>query len=189
VTTALPRVLLVASLALFATLGACSKDNGGSDAGAGDDLSANPGSDGGLTDLSTDDTLVVEPDAGGTVPTSDAGVKAVGCGSMPCDTTSNICCLTFGSATCEPAASCTMGVTRACDGPEDCPAGMATCCVKGLGATSCVANCNPGVTACHSKADCPAPGSATRVAACCPISMTLHTCLNLPKGAVPGNCN
>jgi hypothetical protein len=190
VTTALPRVLLAATFLLLAGVGACHNDSSGTgDAGTGDGLSASPGSDGGDVDLSTDDTLVVEPDAGGTVPTMDGGVKQIGCGGMPCDTTTNICCLTIGSATCEPSASCTMGIARACDGPEDCPAGMATCCVKALGASSCVATCNAGVPACHSKSDCPAPMMANRVAACCPVSATLRTCLNLPMGSVPAACN
>jgi hypothetical protein len=112
----------------------------------------------------------------------------VGCGTQQCDQNNGqICCVTGmqGSfmSMCSTATQCTTnnGNSFACDGPEDCPTTMASCCVTvagmlgnadagtmtgGNGGASCTGTCpasamidgNGGFTAhsklCHHKADC-----------------------------------
>jgi hypothetical protein len=105
----------------------------------------------------------------------------------------NICCESIMMmkvvATCEPKASCTNGVSRACDGTEDCSSGD-VCCVGNLGATSCATKCGMfQPEACHSKDECPKPMMG-RVAACCPVSPTLRVCRDYgPTQKVPMNCD
>jgi hypothetical protein len=182
--------------ASFVVLAAACHSEAESGGDLGADLSAGSGADlaqPAPLDGGTDDSGTLEPDAGGVVPMDAGSIDHVACGMTPCDVTTNVCCQAFMggmvTSTCEPKAMCTMGVSRACDGTEDCTAGQ-VCCVAALGATSCAASCpffEP--EACHSKTDCPAAMMGQKVA-CCPLSQTLNVCRTFfGMQMIPNNCN
>ena len=140
-------------------------DDAGPDFDAGDSMDGSlPGDDGGTTD-----------DGGGT--TGDAGIVGVDCMGMICSGSTPRCCITrdpsgTAMATCIASDGMCMGVTAACDGPEDCSTGE-LCCVgfdtTGGGGATCRTMCGAGErAACHDVMDCPA--SDGRMPMCCPFS-------------------
>jgi hypothetical protein len=132
-----------------------------------------PGVDSGPPTPGTDGGPITILD-GGPGPTSDAGPAGVECGTMTC-TGTDICCVTFSGGgggggmpmfDCTAEADC-MGVTAACDGPEDCTGGD-VCCASGgggggMGSAMCGAAAGCMFRLCHEAADC------QMGAMCCPI--------------------
>jgi hypothetical protein len=132
----------------------------GSDSGAGDDSSSPlPGID--------DAGQPVFPDAGGAIedgggrttppPGTDGGPGQIECGATPCDSASQVCCITRTGRSCVAPTACTAGDDLACSGTNSCASGI--CCEEATGGTAvrskCEATCPRGaVQLCTTNADC-----------------------------------
>ena len=153
--------------------------SGGSSSGSGssggssapDDDSGLPtvGADGGIVLPSDDAGPAPVGDGGGRMtppPATDGGADQTVCGTMTCDSKTDMCCLATRMCVATGATTC-RGSTLACSGSNSCAAGD-VCCqeVAGRATTTskCMAKCPAGdPQLCTTNADCTG-GDVCRVA-------------------------
>ncbi|MGE0784168.1 MAG: hypothetical protein AB7S26_00670 [Sandaracinaceae bacterium] len=150
---------------------------GGTDAGGGADGGGAADGGGGGDGGGSGDGGGTMTDGGGTMTDGGGGAVGVACGMMRCGPTEQCCTSGFGGGamtTCIARDATCMGVTRACDGPEDCMGGQVCCAARNTGGGGGGARCTAaaecmGITQlelCHTVADCSTSGEM-----CCPGSM------------------
>jgi hypothetical protein len=147
--------------------------SGGGTSVSGDDSSVATGDDSGLPTIGPDGGVVVPPDDAGTGAARDAGggvtmpgrgtdggPDQIACGATPCNSATQVCCVTGGARTCTSAAGC-RGEVLACSGSNSCPtAGDVCCAVPATGRTGtitskCETACPMGSQQlCTTNADC-----------------------------------
>lgn len=150
------------------SLGSSSGSSGGT---SGDDGSVGSSS-GGSSSGGEGGTTSSSSSGGGGVPVPEGGVASdpdnVTCGGSPCNTTTDHCCETADSGTCQPLnGACAAGaLSLECNEAADCAGGNVCCTALAYGqhATTCTAGaCAPGTfQLCRTDSEC---GSADAGAA------------------------
>jgi hypothetical protein len=92
-----------------------------------------------------------------TTSTSSSTPPTVVCGTMNCSAPTPVCCIGAGIGTTRTCVAttgdCNGGVTRVCDGVDNCP-NRQVCCPGNNGATVCQNNCGGNPQVCQSNNDC-----------------------------------
>jgi hypothetical protein len=119
------------------------------------------GPDGGIVQPSDDAGPAPTGDGGGRVnppPVTDGGPDQTVCGTMTCNSTTDVCCL--ATRMCVAANAACRGSTLVCSGSNSCAAGN-VCCQEAVGrdtTSKCLTKCPAGdPQLCTTNADCTAP--------------------------------